>query len=87
MCLEDFQLTLCCKHFNKPPSQCDDVSVRMKKRHDEEELLVGCSQIYAKGERGNYVKCGFCSDFYLQGMVAHSCFLKKGDSIFGNPNH
>ena len=20
-------------------------------------------------------------------MVAHSCFLRKGDSIFGNPNH
>ena len=90
MCLEDFQLTLCCKHFNKPPSQCDDVSGvrRMKKRcHDEEEVFVGSSQIYAKGERGNYIKCGFCSDFYLRGTVTHSCFLKKSDSIFGNPNH
>ena len=89
MCFEDFQLTLCCKHFNKPPLQCDDISVRrMKKRHhDEEDVLVGCSQIYTKGERGNYIKCGFCCDFYLRGTVTHSFFLKKGDSIFGNPNH
>ena len=65
MCLEDFQLTLCCKHFNKPPSRLYDVSVRIKKRLDEEEVLVGHSQTYAKGERRNYVKCGFCSDFYL----------------------
>ena len=90
MCLKDFQLTLCCKPFNKqPPSQCDDVSGvrRMKKKCRDEEVLVGCSQAYAKGERGNYIKCGFCSDFYLRCTVTHSCFLKKSDSIFGDPNH
>ena len=89
MCLEDFQLILCCKHFNKPPLQCDVSGVRrMKKKcHDEEEVLVGCSQTYAKGERGNYIKCGFCSDFYIRGTVTHSCFFKKSDSIFGNLNH
>ena len=59
----------------------------MKKRWcDEEEVLVGCSQIYAKeGDRGTYVKCGFCSDFYLRGTLKYALmFLKKSDSIFGN---
>ena len=69
MCLEDFQLTLCCKHFNKPPSQRDDVSGvrRMKNRcHDEEEVLVGCSQIYAKGERGITLNVAFVVIFIYE---------------------
>ena len=31
-----------------------------------------------------YVKCGFCSDFYIEGSSSHSCFLKCSDFIFGN---
>ena len=32
------------------------------------------------------MKCGYCSDYYLKGggCEGHSCFLKQGDSIFGN---
>ena len=29
-----------------------------------------------------YVKCGYCSDFYLRGVSnAHNCFLQRSDSI------
>ena len=32
-----------------------------------------------------YVKCGYCSDFYLRGMSnSHNCFLRRSDSIFGD---
>ena len=36
-----------------------------------------------------YVKCGYCSDYYLKGGggEGHLCFLKQGDSIFGNDSH
>ena len=55
MWLEDFQLTLCCKHFNKQSLlQRDDVSVRRmkKRRRDEEEAPVGVLKLTqrVKGE-------------------------------------
>ena len=32
-----------------------------------------------------YVKCGYCSDFYLQGVLnSHNCFLRRSDSILGD---
>ena len=32
-----------------------------------------------------YVKCGYCSDFYLRGVSnSHNCFLQRSDSIFGD---
>ena len=31
-----------------------------------------------------YVKCGYCSEYYLKGCQGHSCFLAPIDSIFGN---
>ena len=34
--------------------------------------------------RREYVKRGFCSDFYLKGNSSHSCFLKQSDSILAN---
>ena len=39
---------------------------------------------FANSQQRKYVKCGFCSRFYLKGSVSHSCFLKQSDSIFGN---
>ena len=32
-----------------------------------------------------YVKCGYCSDFYIRGVSnSHNCFLRRSDSIFGD---
>ena len=61
----------------------------MEKQRKEEELtnessmIVGRNHLFANGIK-IYLKCGFCSDFYLRGSLSHSCFLKSTDSIFGN---
>ena len=36
-----------------------------------------------------FVKCGYCSDYQLKGGggEGHSCFLKRGNSIFGGDSH
>ena len=39
----------------------------------------------ASKENSSYVKCGYCSEYYLKGCMGnHSCFLESSDSIFGN---
>ena len=60
------------------------------KRKRNERSIVNYQSLIGKkhsfGNRGNkqYVKCGFCSNFYLKGTLSHSCFLKPTDSNFGN---
>ena len=37
------------------------------------------------GDGSSYVKCGFCSDYYVRGFSgSHACFLRKSDSLFGD---
>ena len=54
------------------------------RRRDDEEILVGSKHSFANSQQRKYVKCGFCSGFYLKGSISHSSFLKQSDSIFGN---
>ena len=76
-CLLEFGSYSCRKHFGKQIQRR-----RMKK--DDEDVLIGSTYSSSNNSEPQYVKCGFCSDFYLKGSSLHSCYLKKGDSIFGN---
>ena len=44
---------------------------------DDEDVLVGSSYSSSNNSQYQYVKCGFCSDFYLKVSSLHSCYLKK----------
>ena len=81
LCIQDFELTSRCRHFgNKIRAH----RASEKKRKSDDETLIGSVNT---GENDNYVKCGFCSGFYLRGTTTHSCFLRPSDSIFGNSSH
>ena len=62
-CLNNFELSLKCRHYGK------------RKRNERsivnDQSLIGKKHSF--GNRGNkqYVKCGFCSDFYLKGTLSH----------------
>ena len=76
-CVKNFKLNLKCRHFGiKKKATVDD--------NGEENVLIG--RVYSVGaqRKQEYVKCGFCSDFYLKGNSSHSCFLKSTDSILVN---
>ena len=77
LCIKNFELNLKCKHFGKKPKNY------VKKEENDEDVLTG--RVYS-GDSGRreYVKCDFCSDFYLKGNSSHSCFLKQSDSILAN---
>ena len=56
-----------------------------KKKKDNSRKNVFFSNNDAGGANNLYVKCGYCSDFYLRGCAnSHSCFLKSKDSLFGD---
>ena len=76
-CLLEFGLYSRCKHFGK--------KIRRRRMKDDENVLIGSSySSSSNNSQSQYVKCGFCSDFYLKRSSSHSCYLKKSDSIFGN---
>ena len=75
-CRKDFSLVLKCKHFGK----------KKKSLHTMGKYFFSNSTPLSK--RG-FVKCGYCSDYQLKGGggEGHSCFLKRGNSIFGSDSH
>ena len=73
-CTRDFELTLKCKHFGK------SIKGTRNRSKDDEEVLIGSN--FSDTSQQKYVKCGFCSGFYLKGSISHSCFLRESDSIF-----
>ena len=71
LCIQDFELTSRCRHFGKKIH--DDRCIE-KRRKSYDEILIG-SVFSSVGKNDNYVKCGFCSGFYLKGTTtSHSCF-------------
>ena len=78
-CTRDFELTLKCKHFGKL------IKATRNRSKDDEEVLVGSN--FSGTSQQKYVKCGFCSGFYLKGSISHSCFLRESDSIFASLAH
>ena len=77
LCVKNFELNLKCKHFGNNVKEKAMVV-------DKENVLIKC--IYSVGTHGKreYVKCGFCSNFYLKGNSSHSCSLKSTDSILAH---
>ena len=48
-------------------------------------MSVFSNNVSSSSGPSKYVKCGYCSDFYLQGVSnSHNCFLRRSDSIFGD---
>ena len=71
-CRNNFSLCIKCSHFGK-------------KRRRFEDKQVFFSNNVSSSRPSKYVKCGYCSDFYLRGMSNyHNCFLQRSDSIFGD---
>ena len=71
-CRKDFSLSIKCDHFGK-------------KKKDNGHKNVFFLNNDVGGANNLYVKCGYCSDFYLRGCAnSHSCFLKLNDSLFGD---
>ena len=58
-CTRDFELTLKCKHFGKRGM------IKESSRRNDKEILVGSKYSFANSQQKKYVKCGFCSGFYL----------------------
>ena len=81
VCIKNFELNLKYKHFGKEAKMFSK-----KKAIDDEGTLIGCVYSSVNNVKREYVKCGFCSDFYLKGNSSHSCFLKSTDSILANPS-
>ena len=70
-CRRDFSLVLKCRHFGR------------KKRIDRNVFFSNEALQMQDHGPSKYVKCGYCSDFYIKGFSGnHSCFLKKIDSMF-----
>ena len=71
-CRNNFSLCIKCSHFGK------------KRRRLENKQVFFSNNVSSSGP-SKYVKCGYCSDFYLQGLSnSHNCFLRRSDSIFGD---
>ena len=72
MDLPIFSLCIKCSHLGK------------KRRRLEEKQVFFSNNVSSSGP-SKYVKCGYCSDFYLRGMSNfHNCFLRRSDLIFGD---
>ena len=71
-CIEDFELTSQFRHYGK-------INHRGRRRKDD-DILVGGT--FSTASLDTYIKCGFCSDYYLKGSTTHNCFLKPSDSLF-----
>ena len=80
-CIKNFELNLKCEHFGKEAKMFSK-----KKAIDDERTLIRRVYSSVNNIKREYVKCGFCSDFYLKGNSLHSYFLKSTDSIFANPS-
>ena len=79
--LEEFSLSIKCKHFGN-----NQWRVQNEKKDEDEFIGAKYSCSSNDLEQSQYVKCGFCSDFYLRETQSHSCYLKRTDSIFGSVN-
>ena len=71
-CRDDFELSIKCKHFGKKKKT---LSISMGRYYFLNDTPMS---------KCGYVKCGYCSEYYLKGCQGHSCFLAPIDSIFGN---
>ena len=68
-CRWDFSLTLKCKHFGKKGKVTRNVYYSNKAAN----VSSGPSK---------YVKCGYCSDYYMRGFSGgNACYLKQSDSF------
>ena len=75
-CRQDFSLSLRCRHFGKKKRAVQSNNVFFSNNDSSARLNHGASK---------YVKCGYCSEFYIKGFSGnHYCFLKRTDSIFGD---
>ena len=71
-CRNNVSLCIKCSHFGK------------KQRKFEDKRVFFSNNVSSSGP-SKYVKCGYCSDFYLRGMSNYqNCFLRRSDSIFGD---
>ena len=62
-CRNNFSLCIKCSHFGK------------KRRRFEDKRVFFSNNVSSSGP-SKYVKCGYCSDFYIRGMSnSHNCFL------------
>ena len=70
----EFSLSIKCCHFGKTNN---------KRQHRNIYFSNYSSKEYCGPSK--YVKCGYCSDFYVKGFSGnHACFLRNSDSIFGD---
>ena len=73
-CRHEFSLSIKCHHFGKTNN---------KRQHRNIYFSNYSSKEYCGPSK--YVKCGYCSDFYVKGFSGnHACFLRNSDSIFGD---
>ena len=73
-CRHEFSLSIKCRHFGKTNN---------KRQHRNIYFSNYSSKEYCGPSK--YVKCGYCSDFYVKGFSGnHACFLRNSDSIFGD---
>ena len=73
-CRHEFSLSIKCRHFGKTNN---------KRQHRNIYFSNYSSKEYCGPSK--YVKCGYCSDFYVKGFSGnHTCFLRNSDSIFGD---
>ena len=72
-CRKEFLLVLKCHHFGKK-----------RKLGSRNVYFSNSATSSSRSGPSKYVKCGYCSDYYVKGQ--HSCFLKKSDSLFGDSN-
>ena len=73
-CRHEFSLSIKCRHFGKTNNKCQHRNIYFSNYSSKE--YCGPSK---------YVKCGYCSDFYVKGFSGnHTCFLRNSDSIFGD---
>ena len=71
---KDIVLTMKCSHFGK------------KRRTFGRNVYFSNSALRNSGP-SKYVKCGYCSDYFVKGFSNHhSCFLKRTDSLLGDAN-
>ena len=63
-CRNNFSLCIKCAHFGN------------KQRKFKDKLVFFSNNVSSSSGPSKYVKCGYCSDFYLRGVSnSHNCFL------------
>ena len=76
-CRRVFNLSVKCRHFGKK-RKCVGRNVYFSD-------VVLCNNKAWGGGSSSYVKCSFCSDYYVRGFSrSHACSLRKSDSLFGD---